>query len=91
MNDYSRIPKHMRSGLDLYVQRGIAPGGFLAAVLENNLMESVGRADDKNIACLPAWAQTIYNEVPSNCHGSPQAVEEWVNAGGLEGMAKGAP
>jgi hypothetical protein len=52
-------------------------GDFLRAVLSNNLMEAVGRADGYNIRTLPAICSYVYNELPSNCHGSPEIVTLW--------------
>ena len=73
--------------LQLYVDQGIEPGGFLAAVLENNFMEAAGRADSYNQFHLYDWAKVIYNDVPSGCHGSAKAVAEWIKSGGLVGQA----
>jgi len=50
------IPPHMMDGLTRYIEHGIALGGFLTAVLENDLREACARADDINIRNLPAYA-----------------------------------
>ena len=42
------IPKNTLAGLKRYVKDRIHPGGFLIAVLENNLTESFGQADKEN-------------------------------------------
>jgi len=63
--------------ITLYVEHGCPPGGFLSAVLANDFMEAVGRADNRNIHRLAAWAAYIYNEIPSSCHGSHEAVRAW--------------
>jgi hypothetical protein len=52
-------------------------GDFLRAVLSNNLMEAMGRADGYNVRTLPAICAYVYNELPSPSHGSPEAVREW--------------
>jgi hypothetical protein len=70
-----------------YVEYGVTPGGFLTAVLANDFMGAVGRADSFNKLHLPQWAAVIYNDVPSGCHGSPDHVATWIKAGGLVGMA----
>lgn len=64
--------------LERYVQHGIEPGQFLLAVLENNLMEAFGRADSYNRASLFFILRYIYNELPGNCHGSPERVREFL-------------
>lgn len=84
MNDFQLaaskcgVPDHDIEPLELYVKHGIQPGGFLTAVLENNLMESLGRADEENRYCLFQICQFIYNDIPASCHGSPEKVRQWI-------------
>jgi hypothetical protein len=40
---------------------GYPSGGFVEAVVENNLMAAVGRADSTNIKALPFYCQMMYN------------------------------
>jgi hypothetical protein len=72
------IPDRMMGGITRYVENGISPGHFLMAVLENNLSEACGRADDENMENLPAYVGYLYNETPSQCHGSPEKVHAWI-------------
>ncbi len=74
------IPEYMGEGLDLWIQFGILPGGFLTAVLCNDLMDACGRADNSNIHNLPAYCAFLYNEAPPACFGSPAKVEAWIEA-----------
>ena len=76
--NYSSLPEHMREGMKLYIEQGIEPGGFLTAVLENNLMEAFGQADSINRHRLFDICGFIYNEAPHNCHGSPEIVKAWM-------------
>jgi predicted nucleotidyltransferase len=79
MSDYIyAIKSDIKDSLDRYVSQGIPTGDFLKAVLENNLMEAMGRADSFNQASLPEICSYIYNELPSPCHGSPAKVKEWL-------------
>lgn len=81
MADYiERIPLRIRSGLDRWANKEGDVGDFLNAVLSNNLMEAVGRADDENKQLLPEICMYVYNEIPSSCHGSPEKVKEWREA-----------
>jgi hypothetical protein len=64
--------------LTRYVERGILPGGFLLAVLCNDLMESLGRADSYNRASIFQICQYIYNNLPANSHGNTSKVSAWV-------------
>lgn len=83
--DWSVIPGHMRSGIELYVMRGVPMGSFLTAIFANDFMEASGRADDVNRHALYGYAQFLYNSVPSNCKGSYEAVNAWIDRGGLQG------
>jgi len=72
------IRDFMMGGLIRYIEEHIEPGDFLMAVLENNLSEACGRADDDNIENLPAFCAFLYNEAPAACHGSPEKVSAWL-------------
>lgn len=74
------IPERMMGGIRRYIEQGIPPGDFLTAVIENNLCEGMGRADDENLHNLPAFLAYFYNEAPSPCWGSPEKRREWVKA-----------
>lgn len=74
------IPDYMMPGLTRYVEQGIEPGSFLYAVLCNDLKDACGRADENNLANLPAYAAWIYNEAPAQCHGSPERVQAWIES-----------
>ena len=53
-------------------------GDFLRAVVSNNLFDAIGRADDDNLANMPAIVGYVYNEMPSQCWGSPAHYKAWV-------------
>lgn len=77
--DYG-VPEHTKDAIDRYVKNRLPPGGFLTAVLSDKLFDAVGRADHINVNALPNIVKYIYNELPSGCHGSPEAVEAWLNS-----------
>lgn len=56
---------------------GRPTGGFLEAVLSNDLEEACARADYTNLWTLPAIVAYVYNELPGMCWGSPARVKEW--------------
>lgn len=66
--------------LGRYVSHGILPGSFLQAVLANDLLDAIGRADDWSLAHLKDIAQHVYNRLPADCHGSRLAVAKWRDA-----------
>lgn len=69
------------AALRRYAEHRIPTGGFLQAVLENDLMEAFARADETSRANLFEIVCFVYNELPSNCYGSKDKVREWL--GGL--------
>ena len=77
--DYSAIPERIMQNLLYYVKGKEAPGGFLYAVLCNDLFRAVGKADDEMKPLIPLLVQYIYWEVPFGCHGSPEIVSEWMS------------
>lgn len=77
------IRQDMMEALERYLRKGIPTGSFLRALLANDFMEACGRADDLNLANLPAYAAYMYNELPGNCHGSYEIVDAWTKQGGL--------
>jgi hypothetical protein len=78
--DYSSLPEHMQDGAREYVEQGREPGGFLYAVLCDQLVEAFQRADMVNAAFLPGWIQWLLGEPPIACWGSPEKVAAWITA-----------
>ena len=79
----SNVSELIRESLELYVNKGIPPGGFLKAVLANDLMYSMAKADDFNRHNLFYIVEYIYNEIPANCYGDYETVSNWIKDGGL--------
>ena len=71
------ILQHTREALDRWVENGWYPGGFLEAVLTNNLFGAIGHADDMNRVAIFDICSYVYNEIPGNCHGSHEAMSAW--------------
>lgn len=86
--DYSGLPPHMRDAFRLYIENGIPPGSFTTAVLSNNLMEAMGRADIVNRMNIFETCVFLKSHAPIGCFGSPEHVQDWIRAGGLEGMSR---
>lgn len=79
-----RIPEYMHGGIARYIAQGVPPGDFLQAVFSNDLMEAFGRADDTNIQCLKAYVGFLYNEAPSQCYGSADNYQAWIDRRGMQ-------
>ncbi len=73
------LPDDISGAFYRYVLERIRPGGFLYAVLCNNLLESVTRADAQNIGRLKDIVSFMYNVLPSGSFGSNEAVVQWLN------------
>ncbi len=72
------LPADIRDSLDAYVESGRQTGGFLEAVINNDLRLAISRADDESIKALPAILGFLFNECPSGCSGRPGAWQEWI-------------
>jgi hypothetical protein len=71
------IPPEYVDGLKRYVLDYVEPGGFLRAVLENNLMGAFAKADSANLEALNNWRLVVYNYLPSDCWGDSGTVNRW--------------
>lgn len=80
------IPPVVHDSLILYIEEGVVPRGFLAAVLSNDLSKSVDKADIENLQALPHIVAWLYNTAPHVCYGSPGVVRLWAKHDGLKGL-----
>lgn len=81
--NHPQVPDSVYESLVRYVEKGVPTGGFLYAVLSNNLKESLSRADSVNRGLLYEIVNFCYNEIPSSCWGSEQKVNDWISSKGL--------
>lgn len=72
------ITQEIIDSLERYVQHRIPTGGFLEAVLRNDLKGACMRADMANRHILFGIVSYIYNEIPSGSWGSPERVGKWL-------------
>lgn len=77
-----RVRPNMVDALKGYAEERHPVGHFLTAVLVNDLSEAVARADEDNLANLPAFIGYLYNEAPSPCWGSEEKVKKWLEKEG---------
>ncbi len=80
MTNYNGLPEHMQDAARGYIEEGLHPGGFLLAVLENNLVDAFGRADDVNRVSLSAWTSWLMWDIPANAWGSKDKIKAYVKA-----------
>jgi len=77
-DEYYPVSDSILGGLERYLNNGIMPGGFLTAVLENNLKEAFARADMENSANLKNIVGYIYNNIPSDSWGSRDKITAYL-------------
>jgi len=76
---YESVPSHLLDGLVMYGKKYVPTGGFLRAVLNNDLMDASVRADPESRKSIGMLALFIHYEMPVNCHGSPEKVMAWLD------------
>jgi hypothetical protein len=80
MINYQLLPEALRAGMRRYIEHGNVPGGFLQAVLRNDLKDATFRADDTNLQAMRDIVLFMHHEAPSDCWGSREKVEAWAKA-----------
>lgn len=83
---YEKIRQDVKDSLELYVEAGIRPGGFLTSVLENDLKRAMMSADLRNRQTLYEIVMYVVNELPAISQGSPEKVKGWIEHRGKEGL-----
>lgn len=73
-----RVPAHTLAGLIDYRDNRTPQGGFLTAVLENDLAGACGRADLSNADALLDIVRYVWNFMPAASWGSPEVVKAWL-------------
>ena len=73
------IPESTRGAIERYVVNRIRTGGFLYAVLTNDLRGAMATADNDNLAALKVIVGFLHNEVPGICWGSADRVRLWLD------------
>lgn len=68
----------IKESLDRYEKDHCPTGSFLRSVLENNLTEAFGKADDDNLRDMFEIVGYCYNHVRYTCWGSPEKVRAWL-------------
>lgn len=80
-----KIPPLLKSGLIRYRDNGLPTGDFLQAVLSNDLIMTILRADPDSIKALPEILWWLKRFMPSEAWGSPQAYADWIRGDGTQG------
>lgn len=83
------IPETLLNGLSRYFNERIPTGGFLRAVLENNLVQAVVGADPDSVRVLIPLVRILMARAPALAWGSELKVRRWL-AGRAEMLDKAA-
>lgn len=78
LDDFA-VPSNLHDGLISYLVERRAVGGFLTAVLSNDLTQTVARADPETGQFLRQIVRFLLHTVPSSAWGSPAAVQAWLD------------
>jgi hypothetical protein len=74
------IPPAVLQALKYHIERKLpyhVLGGFVQAVLANDLREAVGRADSTSLLALLPIVRFLWNEAPADCWGSLEKAKGW--------------
>lgn len=71
--------ENIKESLRMYVEHRIPTGGFLEAVLKNDLFGAYSRADLENTKRMQEIVVYIYNHIPIECYGSAEKVYRWLS------------
>jgi hypothetical protein len=77
MDNHGAPPKVV-DAIKRYVDSRLPPGGFVTAVLANDLRESLVRADHINRHYIREIVTYCWNEIPASCWGSYEKVDMWL-------------
>ena len=83
--DWSKVPEHIRGGLDRYITDGIPPGSFVTAVLKNDLARAIRFGDDDCQRALADIYRFLYWNAPAFCFGDTESFDKWIRHQGLRG------
>jgi hypothetical protein len=75
------LPFNLQGGLDRYRFHHTKTGGFLAAILSDDIEDAIRRADPNSLAHLEDIRQYVHWELPSESWGSRDKVAAWIAKG----------
>ena len=76
--DFSTGNNYTDEAIENYLIYGYEPGGFLMAVLSNNLFLAAGRADHWNRERLADIVEVLWHNMPPLSFGSTEVVNDWL-------------
>lgn len=77
MDNSNLVPPHLREGLERWIRNGVEPGGFLRALLQNDLVGAVLRADPISREAIPSVVRWLTESAPEGSYGSLKNYQNW--------------
>lgn len=77
INSDDQVPAHTAEALERYLFDGLEPGGFLSAVLANDLHRASQNADQVNMDYIGYIARWLVHYAPANSYGSYATILQW--------------
>ena len=71
-----------------YVEDGRPTNHFLTALLQNDLMACIGRADARSKAAIEDYVMWLKSYAPGACYGGREQVAAWIAHRGLKGEGR---
>ena len=81
------LPQHLKESLDAYWMTGRPLGGFLQAVVDNDLRKACALADEENAPIIHVILGYLYNECALGSWGFAGAHEKWITKKRNEGIS----
>ena len=88
--EWGDCPGNIVGGIRSWYEHGTPPGGFLWAVLTNDLFEAFKAADRDNAANLGSICNWIWWNLPTECYGNAKKCERWEASKRASRMVLGA-
>jgi hypothetical protein len=88
LKKYGDIPVRTIDALTRYKEEGLAPGGFLEAIIKHNLPLARKLADEQNTIAFRQIVAYVLNELPAIAQGSDVRYRAWISIQGMKGVEK---
>lgn len=75
---WTRVPDHLKGGLQRYLNHRLKPGSFLEAIITNDLYRAYRTADGESFHGLREVIEYLYWDAPSKSWGSVEKFEAWL-------------
>jgi len=83
-----KIPSYIVYEFEHYVNDKVSPSHFVRCLLENDLKEAFGQADEGNRRRMFDLASFLYCEMPTGFYGSKEKVALWLGETTVEDVVR---